>query len=99
MKPTLQVWAGDDGVNAISPHVAIDLGCILNDPVIMYRLRKWEKLAFLINWLTDSAHTLYWNAVCGLGDLANTVSWPSINIDKNIRGKCSCIEPYYCLGP
>lgn len=40
MKPTLKVWAGDDGVNATSPHVAIDLGCILNYPVITYRLRK-----------------------------------------------------------
>lgn len=38
-EPTLQVWTVDEGVNAISPHVAIDLGYVLNYSV-MYRLRR-----------------------------------------------------------
>lgn len=29
-EPTLQVWTVDEGVNAVSPHVAIDHGYVLN---------------------------------------------------------------------
>lgn len=39
--PTLQVWTVDEGVNAISPHVAIDVEYVLNYSVNIYKLRRW----------------------------------------------------------
>lgn len=38
---TLRVWTVDEGVNAVSPHVAIDVGYVLNYSVIIYKLRRW----------------------------------------------------------